>query len=147
MVYYRTELNKFAQSCGEAAVKANDAKQIYGIFGRMAKLLSSRKNVLVVCFMWTVIAISPVVVIDFMLKSNRPTLVMILRAAGMLPLLVLTSLLACNVTNKFGVVGEYKMGLLAICCTYVIRFSLFFTVLADSYYRILIDFECRALIW
>jgi hypothetical protein len=89
---------------------------------------------------------SPFIVIVIILNINQHILAIILSVAAVIPIFAFIIGLVWNVKSKFGIAEEYKMALLAIILTFGIRLSLHFTVLADSYYRLLIDFVCRAAI-
>merc|ERR1719397_180062 len=145
MFWYRSELNEVAPICSEAAAKGGQEYQ--SICVRMLNSLRTRKKVMVVCFIWAFILIFPVLLIDFILPTDQKRLQKLLIAiigVGAIPMSLLMVVLVRSVKNYYGVVEEYKMVLAWVICTIGIRFSLHFTAFAESYYRFLIDFECRA---
>merc|ERR1719233_361270 len=147
MFWYRSELNQVALICGEAAVKEGQVNRTHSIWVRILTSLRTRKKVTVVCFIWAFIVTFPVLLIDFILPTNQKSLQILVIAflgAGAIPMFLLMVVLVRSVKNNYGVVEEYKMLLAAVICTIGIRFSLLFTGFAESYYRFLIDFECRA---
>lgn len=61
-----------------------------------------------------------------------------------IPVFILMIVLLLNVKNKFGIVDEFKVALVATICIFGVK--LFLLLAEESYYRILIDFQCRVVI-
>merc|ERR1719233_223935 len=149
MFWYRSEWNKIAQIHGEAAVKGDRDNWSPSIYVKMGNTLIVRKKVRVLCFTWVSFAIVPLFLIEFILDMDQKTLQLlsvVINMFAIIPMFVLMTVIVRSVKNNYGVIEEYKGALAAIICSFGIRFSLLFTGFADSYYRFLIDFECRVAI-
>jgi len=147
--WYRSEWNKIAQIYGEAAVKENRGSLSPSIYVKIGNTLMARKKVWVLTFTWVSFVTVPLFMIDFILVIDQeilPLIAVVILSFGMIPMYVLMVVFSRSVKNNYGVVEEYKAALAAIICTFGVRFSLLFTGFADSYYRFLIDFECRVVI-
>jgi len=146
MIWYRSELNQVAQNKGEAVAKGSQKNWSPSVYVRMGNSLRARKKVRIICITWVFSVVLPLFLVDFILVIDQK-MIKPLRGAicmvGAVPIFTLMVLLARNVKNCYGLVEEYKMALAAITFTTVLRFALFFTGLAESYYRFLIDFECE----
>jgi len=145
MFWYKSGMNQVVQSFGDAA-KTKDKKKRLSYFLKRRKYLQNKKFVALVCFIWAVILMIPVVVIDLIINSAQNRMQMlriILSAVVAIPVIVFMIGLTLNVKNKFGVVREYKVLVLAFACSVGMNFLLLTTPLADTYYRLLIGFEFR----
>jgi len=148
MFWYKSELNKVVQPIGDNA-KEKGHKVRLNIYLRKRKYFGNEKYVGVVCFLWVVIEITPVLIINVIINSGdngMQMLRLILSSILVVPVFISMIVLTLNVKNKFGVVREYKILLLTFICTLTIRFLLLATPVADTYYRLLIGFESRTFI-
>jgi len=145
MFWFKSGMNQAVQSFGDTA-KRKGTKTRLSYYLRKRKYLQNKKFVAVVCFIWAVILMIPVIVIDLIINSGQNGLEMIriiLSAVVAIPVFVFMIALTLNVKNKFGVVREYKVLVLAFASTLGMNFILITTPLADTYYRLLIGFEFR----
>jgi len=147
MFYHRSELNRIALICGEAAVKIGKINLNQSMCMRMRNSMRTRRKVMAVCFIWAFIVIFPLFLINFILSTYQKSLQrlsIVIFAVTTIPMFLFMVVLVRIVKNNYGVVEEYKMALAALICSFGIRYSLTFTGFAESYYSGLIDWECRA---
>jgi len=149
MFWYRSGLSKAAQSFGDAIVESKKKKQTLSLYVKKRKNLGNKRKVGLVCFIWAVIQMTPILIIDIVVDTGENKMQMLrfaLTAMGVIPLFALMIVLTWNVKNQFGVVLEYKMLLLGFIFTFGSNFVLLSTPLADTYYRLLISFEFKVFV-
>merc|ERR1719184_390968 len=146
MFWYRSKLNKVAQTKGEAVAKGCPKNWTPSVYVRIRIRLRATKKLRIFCVIWVFSVVLALFMVDFILlidpKMHQP-----LRSAicmfGVLPIFTIMVMLVRKVNKNYGLVEEYTMALAAITFSWVLRFSLFFTSFEESYYRFLIDFECE----
>lgn len=144
MFWYRSACSKSSQSA--VIIASNQTRRATpSFYMRKRKILGDRKKVTAACFIWAVSAITPWMVIDLTHKNNEKSLFWnLLSAAMIIPVFVIMIALLLNVKNKFGIIDEFKVALVATIC--IIGVKLFLLLAEESYYRILIDFQSRVVI-
>merc|ERR1719233_238581 len=145
MFWWKSGLKMAVQSFGDAA-KAKEKKPL-SIYLRERKFLGNETYVGFFCFLWVIIEMTPVLIINVIINSGSnsvPMIRVILSAVFTVPVFIVIIVLTMNVTNKFGIVREYMVLLLVYISSLGMNFLLYATPWADTYYRLLIGFVFRA---
>lgn len=148
MFWYKSGLSGEIHGFGEAiaAQTLRERPKLTNYYTNRRRRFGNRRLVIAACLLWSIMAIAPVVVLDFMLNVDRRLLKHIISAAVVIPVPCVMSYLLRNVKNKFGIVSESKLAFLILLIIIAFNLLLYFTGMRNSYYRWLIDYWLKSVL-